>query len=288
MTELFAGRVAFVTGAARGQGRSHAVRLAEEGAHIIAVDICRDIDSNPYPLATEKDLAETCRLIELTGQRVLARRVDVRDIGQVRSALTDGVREFGGVDIVVANAGICPMGANVSAEGFIDAVMVDLVGVINTVDASLPHLRPGASIVCIGSVAGMMTMGADNPSAGPGAAGYAHAKRGVARFVHDLAAQLAPQSIRVNAIHPTNVDTDMLHSAGIYSVFRPDLENPSREDVETAFPAMHPMPLGYLNVADVTNAVVFLASDAARYITGLQMKIDGGALLASTSSGAPG
>jgi SDR family mycofactocin-dependent oxidoreductase len=287
MTGRMTGKVAFITGAARGQGRSHALRLAEEGADIIAVDLCEDIASNHYPLATEADLAETAALIEKLDRRVFTYRADVRERSQLAAAVAAGVTELGHLDVVVANAGICPLGADVPPQGFLDAVSVDLVGVINAVEAAFPHLTAGASIIATGSVAGLMSGGTDNPQNGPGGAGYAHAKRGVARFVHDLALQLAPHSIRVNAVHPTNVDTDMLQSEPMYKIFRPDLEAPTREDAELAFPAMQPMPIGYVEPVDISNAVLFLASDEARYVTGLQLKVDAGALLATTTSGAP-
>jgi SDR family mycofactocin-dependent oxidoreductase len=288
MSDRLTGKVALVTGAARGQGRSHALRLAKEGADIIALDICEDIPTNHYPLASKDDLAETARLVEALDRRVVTRQADVRERSQLASAVADGVSELGRLDIVVANAGICPLGADVPPQGFLDAVSVDLVGVINAVEAAFPHLRAGASIIATGSVAGLLSGGADNPQNGPGGAGYGHAKRGVARFVHDLALQLAPHSIRVNAVHPTNVNTDMLQSAPMYKIFRPDLENPTREDAEPAFSVMQPMPIGYVEPVDISNAVLFLASDESRYVTGLQLKVDAGALLASTTSGAPG
>lgn len=273
------GKVAFVTGAARGQGRSHALRLAQEGADIIAVDILEDIDSNHYPLSTPADLDETVRQIEALDRRIVAYKGDVREPSQLRAAVEKGVAELGHLDLVIANAGICPLGADVPAQGFLDAVQVDLVGVINAVSAALPHLKAGASIVCTGSVAGLMAGGTDNPENGPGGAGYSHAKRGVARFVHDLALQLAPHSIRVNAVHPTNVNTNMLMSQPMYDVFRPDLEHPTREDAEQAFPAMQPMPIGYVEPVDISNAVLYLASDEARYVTGLPVTVDAGSML---------
>jgi SDR family mycofactocin-dependent oxidoreductase len=282
------GKVAFVTGAARGQGRSHALRLAQEGADIIAVDICEDIETNHYPLAREADLAETARQVEALDRRVVTSKADVRERSQLAAALSAGVAELGHLDIVVAQAGICPLGADVPPQGFLDAVSVDLVGVINAVEAAFPYLGAGASIICTGSVAGLLSGGADNPQNGPGGAGYGHAKRGVARFVHDLALQLAPHSIRVNAVHPTNVNTDMLQSEPMYKIFRPDLEHPTREDAEPAFTVMQPMPIGYVEPVDISNAVLYLASEEARYVTGLQLKVDAGALLATTTSGAPG
>jgi len=287
MAGRMTGKVAFVTGAARGQGRSHALRLAQEGADVIAVDICADIETNHYPLASEADLAETARQIEALDRRVVTRVADVRDKAQLAAAVEAGIAELGHLDVVVANAGICPLGADVPVQGWFDAVGVDLVGVLNAVEVGLPHLSAGASIICTGSVAGLLAGGTDNPTNGPGGAGYSFAKQAVARFVHELAKQLAPASIRVNAVHPTNVDTDMLQSAPMYGIFRPDLESPTREDAEPAFATMQPMPIPYVQPVDISNAVLFLASDESRYVTGLQLKVDGGALLATTTSGAP-
>jgi SDR family mycofactocin-dependent oxidoreductase len=277
-------KVALVTGAARGQGRSHAVRLAQEGADIIAVDVCSQITSVPYPMATEADLAETARLVEELDRRVVIQVADVRDRAPLAAAVEAGVAALGHLDVVVANAGIIPLGAGIPPIAFLDAVSVDLVGVINTVETAFPHLSAGASIICIGSMAAMM------PGAGdaPGTAGYSHAKRGVARFTHDLALALAPHGIRVNAVHPGNIDTDMLQNDAMYRLFRPDLENPTREDVQPAFGSMHKLPVNTLDPADISEAVLYLASDASRYVTGLQLKVDAGALLPLTSSGAPG
>jgi SDR family mycofactocin-dependent oxidoreductase len=273
------GKVALITGAARGQGRSHALRLAEEGADIIAVDLCESIKTNHYPLATPEDLDETVRQVEALGRRIVARRADVRDRGQLRAAVDEGVAELGRLDIVVANAGICPLGAGLPPQAFIDAVEVDFVGVVNTVEAALAHLGAGASIIATGSVAGLLSGSVDNPANGPGGAGYGWAKRAVAQFVHALALQLAPQSIRANVVHPTNVNTDMLNSEPMYKIFRPDLAEPTREDAMVAFPAMQSLPIPYVEPGDVSNAVLYLASDEARYVTGLQLKVDGGALL---------
>ncbi|WP_329530311.1 mycofactocin-coupled SDR family oxidoreductase [Streptomyces sp. NBC_01450] len=281
------GKVAFITGAARGQGRSHALRLAEEGADIIAIDICEDIDSAHYPLSTEKDLAETARLVEGVGRRIVTRQVDVRDRSRLVSAVSDAVAELGRLDIVVANAGIAPVGLDVPPQGFLDAVSVNLVGVVNTVEAAYPYLGSEASVICIGSSAGLMVGSVDSPESGPGGAGYSHAKRAVARFVHDLALQLAPRLIRVNAVHPTNCDTDMLQSGPMYRIFRPDLDEPRREDVEESFRTTQPMPIPYVDPSDISHAVLFLASDESRYVTGLQMKVDAGAILRRSTSGAP-
>jgi len=278
------GKVALVTGAARGQGRSHAVRLAQEGADVIAVDVCAQIASVPYPMATEADLAETARLVEQLDRRVVTQVADVRDRGPLAAAVATGVAELGHLDVVVANAGIISLGAGQPPAAFIDAVSVDLVGVINTVEAALPHLRPGGSIVCTGSMAAMFPGGAGSA---PGPAGYSHAKRGVARLVHDLAQVLAPHNIRVNAVHPGNTNTEMLQNDAMYRQFRPDLEHPTRADAEGGFGAMHKLPVNTLDPVDISEAVLYLASDAARYVTGQQLKVDAGALLPQTTSGAP-
>jgi SDR family mycofactocin-dependent oxidoreductase len=279
------GKVALVTGAARGQGRSHAVRLAQEGADIIAVDLCAQIGSVPYPMATEADLAKTARLVEELDRRVVTQVADVRDRAPLAAAVAEGVAALGHLDAVVANAGIISLGAGIPPAAFLDVVSVNLVGVINTVEAAFSHLGSGASIICIGSMAAMMSGATRNA---PGTAGYSHAKRSVARFTHDLALALAPHNIRVNAVHPGNVNTDMLQNEFMYRDFRPDLENPTWEDAQPAFGALHAMPVNTLDPADISEAVLYLASDASRYVTGLQLKVEAGALLPLTTAGAPG
>jgi SDR family mycofactocin-dependent oxidoreductase len=274
------GKVAFVTGAARGQGRSHAIRLAEEGADIIAVDICAQIESNPYPLATPEDLEETAKAVENAGRRIVARTGDVRDRTQLQEVLEEGIRELGHLDVVVANAGILPMAmGDPLATDFVDAVDVDLVGVMNAVAVALPHLPDGASVVVTGSTAGMMPGAADNPVMGPGGAGYSWSKRVIISYVEQLALHLAPRFIRANAIHPTNCNTHLLHNDGLYQLFRPDVENPTRDDVLPAFTTFQAMPIPYVEPLDISNLVLFLASDESRYITGQQIRVDAGSLL---------
>ncbi|KUH95483.1 mycofactocin-coupled SDR family oxidoreductase [Mycobacterium sp. IS-1556] len=275
-----AGKVALVSGAARGQGRSHAKTLAAEGADIIAVDICADIETNEYPLARPEDLDETARLVEKEGQRAYTEIADVRDRAALTAAIDRGVAEFGHLDVVVANAGICPLTAGLAPQAFVDAVDVDLVGVLNLVHASMKHLHEGASIIATGSVAAFMaSMNTGGIDGGPGGAGYAFAKQVVAHYVNDLALALAPNKIRVNAIHPTNCNTDMLHSPPMYRAFRPDLAEPTREDAEVVFPVIQGMPIPYVEPEDISEAVLFLASDAARYITGQQLRVDAGGFL---------
>ena len=266
-------KVAVVSGAARGQGRSHAVALAAEGASIIALDICADLEGNTYPLSRPEDLDETALLVEKEGVAVHTAIVDVRERAAVWKAIADGVDELGRLDIVVANAGICPMGRNQTIQSWSDTIDTDLAGVFNVVQASLPHVNDGASIIATGSLAAQLGSATNQ---GPGGSAYSLAKQMVAHYVNDLSIQLAKRMIRVNAIHPTNVNTDMLHNEGLYRVFRPDLKEPTREDAELAFPAMQAMPVPYIEPQDVSNTVVFLASDDARFITGSQLRIDAG------------
>jgi SDR family mycofactocin-dependent oxidoreductase len=266
-------KVAVVSGAARGQGRSHAISLAAEGASIIAFDICEDLPGNTYPLARPEDLEETALLVEKEGVRVHTAIVDVRERAAVWTAVEDGVNALGALDIVVANAGICAMGKGQTLQSWSDTIDTDLVGVFNVIQASLPHLNDGGSVIATGSLAAML---GSSTTQGPGGAAYSFAKQVVAHYVNDLSIQLAKRMIRVNALHPTNVNTDMLHNEGMYRVFRPDLTSPTREEAEASFPAMQAMPVPYVEPRDVSNAVVFLACDDSRFITGTQLRVDAG------------
>ncbi len=266
-------KVAVVSGAARGQGRSHAINLAAEGASIIALDICEDLPGNTYPLARPEDLEETGKLVEKEGVGVYTAIVDVRERSAVWKAIQDGVDELGRLDVVVANAGICAMGKGQTIQSWSDTIDTDLVGVFNVIQASLPHLNDGGSVIATGSLAALL---GSSTTQGPGGSAYSFAKQIIARYVNDLSIQLAQRMIRVNAIHPTNVNTDMLHNDGMYRVFRPDLAEPTREEAEASFPAMQAMPVPYIEPQDVSNAVVFLASDDSRYITGTQLRVDAG------------
>lgn len=274
------GKVAFITGAARGQGRSHAVRLAEEGADIIAVDLCHDIESIKYSLAGPDDLKETVRLVEGLDRRIVAVQADVRERAQLRDALESGLAELGRLDIVVAQAGIAAMKGEPPMQAWTDVLDTNLLGTINAIHAALPHLGEGASVIATGSTAAylnalpMQQVGTD-----PGGVGYMVAKRLLSQYVHDLARELAPRKIRANVIHPTNVGTDMLFSEPMYRSFRPDLENPTRQDAELAFGVQQAMPVPYIEAVDISNAVLFLASDEARYITGMQLRVDAGGYL---------
>jgi SDR family mycofactocin-dependent oxidoreductase len=272
------GKVAFVTGAARGQGRSHAVHLAEEGADVIAVDICEDIDSNGYPLSRPEDLEETARLVEKTGRGIVTVQADVRERGSLAAALRTGLDQFGKLDVVVANASICPLGEGLPVEAWIDAVDVDLLGVINTVHVALPHLGEGSSIIMTGSAAGLLSSAASGSGPqGLGGAGYNLAKRVIVEYSTTLAVKLAPKSIRINAVHPTNCNTNMLQSEPMYKTFRPDLANPTVEEALAGFQSFQAMPVPWVEPSDVSYAVVYLASDESRYVTGLQLPVDAGA-----------
>ncbi|MDJ0441205.1 mycofactocin-coupled SDR family oxidoreductase [Rhodococcus qingshengii] len=270
------GKVAFITGAARGQGRSHAVRLAQEGADVIIFDMCEDVDSNHYSLATEADLAHTAKLIEAEGRRVVASKVDVRDRAGLEVALAAAVSELGQLNIVVANAGICPLGDDVPLGGFVDAFDIDFIGVVNTIHAALPLIEDGGSIIATGSLAALMPGGLTSP----GGMGYGLAKRSIVSYIKSVAHLLAARGIRANTVHPTNCNTDMLQSVPMYKMFRPDLENPTVDDVKAAFASMHPIPTPWVEPEDVSSAVVYLASDESRYFTGQEMRIDAGAGLA--------
>jgi SDR family mycofactocin-dependent oxidoreductase len=277
------GKVAFITGAARGQGRSHAIRLAQEGADIIAVDICETFGSMNYPLATPEDLAQTVKEVEAEGRRIIARKGDVRIKSDLESLLQDGVKEFGRLDIVVANAGVTAMKDPTLLQSFVDGVDVDLIGVLHTVGASLKYLKAGASVIVTGSTAGMMKGLMDNPALGGGGSGYAWSKQTIFRYVEVFALQLAPHMIRLNGIHPTNCDTQLLHNEDVYKAFRPDIAHPTREDAMVAFPAMQAMPIPFIDPIDISHLVAFLAGDESRYLTGMNIRVDAGAMLKGES-----
>jgi len=267
------GKVAFITGAARGQGRSHALRLAGEGADIIGVDLCQQIDSVPYPMSTRADLDETRRQVEALDRRMTAVAADVRDPVGLKAALDVGVAELGRLDIVVANAGIWSYAPSVSmtSEMWRDMIDVNLTGVWNTCQVALPPLidaGEGGSIILVSSTAGLR--GAAN------SAHYGAAKHGVVGIMRSLAAELAPQRIRVNSVHPTTVGTDMIFNDSMYQLFRPDLENPTLDDARTAFDTLNMLPVPWVETIDISNAVLFLASDESRYVTSVTLPVDAG------------
>jgi SDR family mycofactocin-dependent oxidoreductase len=277
MTARLAGKVVLITGAGRGQGRSHAVRFAEEGADIIGIDVCENRDNVPYDLATVADLEETARLVEKLDRRMVTYVADVVDRAALRTAVDAGVAALGSLDVVVANAGICSLG-DYPLSVYFDSVDVDLIGVMNAFAVSYPHLADGASMIAIGSTAGLIPGATDNPQSGPGGAGYSFAKRTIVAYTRDLAVQLGARSIRVNTIHPCNVNTPLLHNDPMYRVFRPDLEAPTRDDAIIAFPSMHAIPQPWVEPIDISNAALFLASDESRYVTGMQLRVDLGSV----------
>lgn len=275
-----AGKVAFITGAARGQGRSHAIRLAEEGADIIAVDICKNYDTVGYAMATAEDLEETKNYVEKTGRRIVTAQADVRNEAELRSALDSGLAEFGKVDIVVAQAGIAAMKGQPAMQAWTDGINTNFVGTINAIQVALPHLKEGASIIATASAAALMDAhNKPNPGADPGGMGYMISKRLISEYVHALATELAVRGIRANVIHPTNCNTNMLQSEPMYRSFRPDLENPTRADAEPVFGVQQAMKVNFIEPEDISNAVLWLASDEARYVTGMQLRVDAGGYL---------
>ena len=272
------GKVAFITGAARGQGRSHAIRLAEEGADIIAVDLCAQVDTVPYPMATPADLEQTVKDVEALDRRIVARQADVRDLAALKAVVDEGVAELGGrLDIVSANAGIASTDAStsdISEQSWADMIDINLTGVWHTTKAAVPHMLAagnGGSIVLTSSAAGLIAY--------PGIGHYVSAKHGVVGLMRTLALELAPHRIRVNSIHPTQVDTDMIQNETIWRLFSPDEPNPSREGFAPVSQEMNALPIPWVEARDISNALLFLASDEARYITGVPLPVDAGAVI---------
>ncbi|MDH6291977.1 mycofactocin-coupled SDR family oxidoreductase [Rhodococcus opacus] len=260
--------VVLISGAARGQGRSHAVRLAEEGADIVGFDICSDIDPLSYPMATSEDLIETSRLVEKAGRRMLAIEADVRDRAQVQSVVDAGVAEFGRLDSVIANAGIAPtLGANVDeVKLWSELIAVNLTGVFHTVRAAAPAIvagERGGSIVIISSTAGLK----GTAFYGQGE-GYAASKHGVVGLMRCFAHEFAPHRIRVNTIHPTGVETPMIQNEAMEQAFR---ENPDLLENVTNL-----IDVPWVQSSDVSEAVLWLVSENARYVTGTTLPVDAG------------
>jgi SDR family mycofactocin-dependent oxidoreductase len=267
-------KVALITGAARGQGRSHAVKMAAEGADIIAVDVCEQINTVPFPMSTEEDLQETVRLVEERDRRIFARKTDVRDLEGLTAAVDAGVAELGRLDIVVANAGIASVGAvgDLSSEQWQDMVDVNQTGVWHTCKVAVPHLRAhgdGGSIVITSSTAGLHGFA--------NLAHYVAAKHGLVGLMRVLAVELGPERIRVNTIHPTQTNTPMLMNEQNYALFCPSLDNPGPDDLARASQAMHTLPVPWVEPEDISNAIIFLTSDEGRYITGVTLSVDAGA-----------
>jgi len=269
------GKVAFITGAGRGQGRSHALRLADEGADIIALDICADaVETVSYGLATRADLEETVALIEAKGSRAIAGEADVRDLGQVQKVVDAGLGEFGRIDVICANAGIGSWSVSyeMSEQVWKDMIDINLTGVFNTVRAALPSMverGEGGSVVLTSSTAGLIGY--------QHTAHYTAAKHGVIGLMKVLAQEVGPQGIRVNAICPTSVNTPLVINDAAFELFAPDVANPGPDDVCEPFAALNILPdVPWIEPSDVSEAVAWLCSDAARYVHGIALPIDAG------------
>ncbi|RYE41808.1 MAG: NAD(P)-dependent oxidoreductase [Hyphomicrobiales bacterium] len=260
------GKVAFVTGAGRGQGRSHAIRLAEEGADIIAVDICQDYDTVGYSMATAEDLAQTVKHVEALGRGIYATKADVRDADKLKAVLDVGVAKFGRLDIVCANAGICSIQSwdAVTPQLWQDTLDTNLTGAWNTLTAAIPHLirGGGGSMIATSSTAGIKGLPFESP--------YSAAKHGLVGLVRSLANELAAHRIRVNTVHPTGVDTPMAYAA------IPPLEKLIATDPNIGSIFVNALPVQLVESRDISNAVLFLASDESRYVTGLELAVDAG------------
>jgi SDR family mycofactocin-dependent oxidoreductase len=283
MTGRLTGKVAFITGAARGQGRSHAVTLANEGADIIAVDLCADVDTAPYPMATPDDLVETVRQVEATGRRIIAEQADVRDLPGLQKVLEVAVGELGRLDIVIANAGIAQYAPamDLTADQWTTMIDINLTGVFFTVKAALPHLLAGAgsdqprggSIVLTSSAAGLRGIA--------NCVHYCAAKHGLVGMMKGLALELGPHRIRVNTVHPTTVNTDMVHNESTYELFLPGRgakpgDDQSAEQFARIAQRLNVLPEPWAEPADVSAAIAFLCSDEARLVTGVSLPVDAG------------
>ena len=269
----FAGRVAVITGGARGQGRSHAVELARQGADVALVDRCADLDTVAYPLATPEDLAETARLVEAEGRRCVTATADVRDLDAVRAFVDGAAETLGSVDILIANAGVSTLGSifTLDGAGWSETVDTNLTGVFNAMRAVAPHMRRArwGRIIGISSMMGRTTS-AVIPA-------YCASKWGVIGLTKSVAHEMAPFGVTANVIAPGNVSTAMIHNDMLYGLMRPDLERPSREDVAPVMQALHVQPVPWLEPDEITASVVFLCSEGARHITGSVIDVDAGA-----------
>lgn len=275
MSGLF-GKVALITGAARGQGRTHAVALARQGVDLILVDVCRTLATVPYPMSEPEDLAETAALVKALGREAIVAELDVRDLAGMRELTARAMEQFGRLDIVIANAAIASPAPSLdmSEETWQEMIDVNLTGVWKTLAATVPAIRQGnrgGSVVIISSMAAIAPHG--------NIAHYTAAKAGLIGLMKVLAKELAPESIRVNTVHPGTVATPMVLNDSIYKLFRPDLEAPTREDMELATGGLHAMPISLLEPEDITGTVMHLVSDEGRYITGTTQQVDAGGSL---------
>ena len=271
------GQVALITGAARGQGRSHAIRLAQEGCDIIAVDLCAPVPDTPHHGASPADLAMTVAAVEAEGRRIRAATVDVRDRAALQAVVDESAVVLGRLDIVVANAGVAQAAeSTISTRESVwrDLIDINLTGAWNTASVAVPHLiagERGGAVVFTSSAAGLRGF--------PNVSGYVAAKHGLTGLMRSMAVELAPHSIRVNTVNPTNVGTDMIMNNAHRRLFCPGVDDPSDEEFRAACQRMNALPVPWVESIDVSNAVLFLVSDEARYVTGVTLPVDAGVLL---------
>lgn len=266
------GKVALITGGARGQGRSHAVTFAREGADIVICDIASQVATVPYDMSTEDELQQTLKLVEEEDRRCIAMRADVRDTGQLQAVVDAAMAQFGKIDILLANAGIvAPLAlGDITDEAWSDMIETDLTGVFKSIRAVAPHMIAQGSgrIIATSSMVGRIGV--------PNLSHYVAAKWGVIGLVKSLALELGPHNITVNAVCPTNVDTPMIQNAAMYSLFAPDIENPGREDVVPGFTSLNALPIPWVEAKDISAGMLYLASDSGRYVTGETLTIAAG------------
>lgn len=269
----FDGKVVLITGAAQGQGRSHCVKFASEGADVIAVDICRQMEVNLSKMGTEEDLAETARLVEELGRKIVPLKIDVRDERALREGVDDAVSQLGGLDVVVCNAGVGPFAPalEITESQWDETVDVDLKGVWHTAKIGGRHLiesARGGSIIMTGSAAAL--------HGGTNCIPYVASKHGVIGLMRGLAMEWGQHKVRVNSVHPTQCNTDLCMNDRVYQLFCPDIPNATQEDFAPRSQAMHVLPTPWVEPEDISNAIAFLASDDARFITGVSLPVDAG------------
>lgn len=268
----FDGKTVLITGGARGQGRSHALAFAREGADIVVTDIAKQVDTVPYTMSSEADLKETVSQVEAMDQRCLAIQADARDTEATNAAVAQAVDQFGKIDVLIVNHGLLSLStvADMSDEVWDDVIASDLTGVFKAVRAVIPHMvsQRSGRIVATASMAGRTGL--------PTVAHYCAAKWGVIGFVKSVAREVAGDGVTVNCVCPTNVDTDMIHNEAFYALFAPGVDNPSRDDVIPGFQSLNAVPVPWIEAIDISNAMLFLASDEARYITGEALHVSAG------------
>jgi SDR family mycofactocin-dependent oxidoreductase len=266
------GKTALITGGARGQGRSHAVTFAREGADIITCDVVSQVATVPYPMSVPDDLDETVKLVEERDRRCVAMQADVRDTAQLKAVVERGIAEFGKIDILVANAGIVapvPL-LDITDDAWSDMIDIDLTGVFKSIRAVAPHMieRRSGRIIATASIVGRI--GAS------GLSHYAAAKWGVIGLVKSAALEFGPYGVTVNAVCPTNVDTPMIQNPAMYALFAPGVQNPTRDDVTPGFSSLNALPIPWVEVRDISEGMLYLAAESGRYITGETLTIAAG------------